>query len=354
MVSKVLATFWIGAYMVTDYRRRTCVRVAAWVCVILAMITATPSAWGDIDRPEKDKGPTRVRVMMFVLDMDDVNGAEQHFTVNVFYEARWRDPRLAHRSPKAISRPLNEVWHPRLQFINQQRIWSTFPNIVEVAPNGEVLYRQRIWGHFSQPLKLEDFPFDHQTFNIQLVAARYGLDEVELVLDPDHECGIAKDFSVADWEITEWRAGPLDYKSVPSSRQPVGFWLAIEARREADYFVLKLIIPLVLIVIMSWTVFWIDPKQGGTQISVAMTTMLTLIAFRFSMGVSLPNIPYLTRMDFFILVSTILVFASLIEVIATSGLARAGRLKCARSLDRWSRLLFPGVFILLTLKAFVF
>ena len=340
--------------MVTDYRRRTGVHIAVWVCMVLVITAATPSAWGDIDRPEQDKGPTRVRMMMYVLDMDDVDSAEQRFTVNVYYEARWRDPRLAHRGSKVKLLPLNKVWHPRLQFVNQQRLWSTLPEIVEAAPDGEVLYRQRIWGHFSQPLKLRDFPFDHQAFNIQIIATRYRGNEVELVLDPDHKCGIAKDFSVADWEVTKWQASPLVYKLVPNPHPPIGFQFTIEGRRRSNYFIMKIILPLILIVMMSWTVFWIDPKQAGTQISIAMTAMLTLIAFRFAMGASLPKISYLTRMDFFILISTILVFVSLIEVIITSGLANTGRLKFARLLDRGARFLFPIAFTLLTLKAFMF
>jgi hypothetical protein len=211
-----------------------------------------------------------------------------------------------------------------------------------------------VWGSFSQPLNLRDFPFDHQTFNVQVVAVGYEQNEVKLVRDTDYVSGIAKKLSVADWTIIEWRAEPFDYKTVPGRRSPAGFLFAIKAQRKVEYYVMKIILPLVFIVMMSWAVFWIDPKHEGTQITVAMTSMLTLIAFRFAMGSSLPEISYLTRMDSFILVSTILVFASLIEVIITSTLARSGRLEIARSLDRWCRGLFPALFILLTLKAFMF
>jgi hypothetical protein len=51
----------------------------------------------------------------------------------------------------------------------------------------------------------------------------------------------------------------------------------------------KVILPLILIVAMSWIVFWIDPEESGIQISVAITTMLTLIAYRFAVGADLPK-----------------------------------------------------------------
>jgi cadmium resistance protein CadD (predicted permease) len=105
---------------------------------------------------------------------------------------------------------------------------------------------------------------------------------------------------------------------------------------------------------MSWVVFWIDPSEGGSQIGVALTTMLTLIAYRFAVGSELPNIPYLTRMDYFLLASTVLVFATLIEVVITSHYARSGRIQQAHRIDLWARWMFPAVFVFLTLHAFMF
>ncbi|MFV2073735.1 MAG: hypothetical protein ACC742_13935, partial [Thermoanaerobaculales bacterium] len=43
-----------------------------------------------------------------------------------------------------------------------------------------------------------------------------------------------------------------------------------------------------IIVFMSWVVFWIDPRHVGPRISVAVTSMLTLIAYRFLLGQLLP------------------------------------------------------------------
>jgi hypothetical protein len=105
---------------------------------------------------------------------------------------------------------------------------------------------------------------------------------------------------------------------------------------------------------MSWIVFWIDPTQSGTQISVAVTSMLTLIAYRFAIGTTLPKVSYLTRLDFFILASTVLVFTSLIEVVVTSILAHKEQLARARMIDRWARWLFPAAFILVAVQTLVF
>ena len=106
----------------------------------------------------------------FLLDLDGIDNVNQSFEANVFYMANWNDPRLAHSGTGEISRHLNEVWNPRLQILNQQRTWKTFPEVVKVDPLGNVNYRQRLWGYFSQPLELHDFPFDSQQLQLSVIA----------------------------------------------------------------------------------------------------------------------------------------------------------------------------------------
>ena len=57
------------------------------------------------------------------------------------------------------------------------------------------------------------------------------------------------------------------------------------------------------------------------------------------------------RLDYFIVGSTILVIASLLEVVITSSHARTGRLERARASDRWSSWLFPAISILFSVQA---
>jgi hypothetical protein len=326
--------------------------VAAWLSMLLVAFGAIPSESAEVSRPAT--GPVKVYVTIFIIDVDEINSASQNFDANVYIQYRWRDQRLAHKGSKSIVRPLDEIWNPEIQVVNQQKLWLTFPDIIKIAPDGEVLYRQRAWGSFSQPLKLHDFPFDQQVFSIQLAAVDYTQSEVELLLDTKEESGIAQELSVADWKVLRWTAEPRAYKPTPTIEAISGFAFSFEARREIGYFIIKVIIPLILIVAMSWVVFWIDPMESGTQISVAITTMLTLIAYRFAIDTDLPRISYLTRLDYFILISTILVYASLIEVVVTSTFAKSERLSQARKIDLWMRLLFPSVFVIVAVKSLIF
>ena len=321
---------------------------ALWLGLTFAINTST---FADIGRPSPEHGPTKVEIKVFLSDVDDVDGANQNFEANVFFELRWHDPRLVHEDPDGISRPLTEVWHPRIQLFNQQQVWKTFPDVVGISPNGDAIYRQRVWGSFSQPLELRDFPFDRQVFEIQLIAFGYTSETVEFVVDPKSR--IAERFSLPDWTIVDWKVESKPIQTVPGEAKTAAVTFSFEATRRIGYFIGKVIVPLILIVAMSWVVFWIDPKEAGSQIGVAITAMLTLIAYRFAMGRSLPMVEYMTRLDLFILGSSILIFASLLQVVITSSLAKSERLFEAREIDLWCRWLFPLAFILLALETLV-
>jgi len=329
------------------------IRAASCLMAVFYLLPAPSDAALQASRPGEGGDPDRIFFRVFVVDVDDINSAEQNFTVNFYYMMSWVDPREKHDGEFAIVRDVGDVWSPFIQVVNQQKLWRTFPEVVEIEPDGRVSYRQRYWGQLSQPLRLQDFPFDTHDFVIQFVAAGNPESDLDFVQHPDKESGIAEVLSIADYKIIDAGVSVRGYQPLPGEEPIAGFQFTITAERESGYYVIKVIVPLLLIIAMSWVVFWIDPTESGTQIGVATTTMLTLIAYRFAMGNDLPQIAYLTRMDHFILVSTVLVFVSLLEVIITSYLAKTGRLLSARWTDRIARVLVPGTFIFLTLRAFV-
>ena len=290
-----------------------------------------PSAWGE---------PTKVRIGIYVIDVDGVDSANQRFSASLYFEARWNIPLLRHEGPAPLIRRTTSVWTPRLVFVNGQQSWSAFPDYVEISPDGEVIYRQKIWGWFSQSLNLRDFPFDKQKLTVHLVAA--GLKESEVKMVPlERRSGIAGELSMPDFKVTDWRAEVRPY--LPTGRSPgaAGFILEMDVERLPDYYIWKVILPLCLIIMMSWVPRWLDPAEGGTSIGISTTAFLTLVAYLFAILVLLPKVAYLTRMDRFILISTVLVFVGLVQTVATTYLARSGRIVLANQVNWVSRFVYP-------------
>lgn len=67
-----------------------------------------------------------------------------------------------------------------------------------------------MWGHFSQPLELHDFPFDPQVLSIHLAAPRLSEQDITVVPLVANEIPsqIAKSFSLPDFDVISWKAEP--------------------------------------------------------------------------------------------------------------------------------------------------
>ena len=301
----------------------------------------------------EEAGPREVKVGYVVLDVDGVNSAQQSFTLNIFFRARWHDPKEEHDGEKAIIKDLGDVWHPNIQITNRKKAFDTMEEIVRIEPDGMVSYSQRVWGDFSQILNLADFPFDSQKFEVDLVSVGNSPEEVQFILDDLDVSGISDEFSLPDWEVTghkAWGHNSVIFKGM----DPIPmFTISMEATRYSWYYLVKVILPLVLIVAMSWIVFWIDPEQWSTQIGVATTSMLTLIAYRFTIDRLVPAVSYLTKMDEFILSATMLVFITLCEAVMTGVLTKKGKPDLALTVDKWFRIFIPLSFIALASHAFL-
>ena len=312
-----------------------------------------------IERPEAEKGPTQVSVGIWIVDINNIDSAQQNFTADIAIVLRWKDVRLAHTGTGAMHYALSEIWTPRVGIANEtSSVVRKLPESAEVEPDGTVIYRQLYVGSFSQPLRLQSFPFDRQIFHIQFVAIRYQPNEVAFVPDENwirdgvrQAAGISPSVTLADWAIERWDAKASVYALTPRM-QYSGYVFEFTARRNVEYYILKVILPLVLIVMMSWSVFWTEPTNSNTQFSIAVTSMLTLIAYRFAVDNQLPRLPYMTRLDAFFLVSTLLVFLSLIEVLVTTILDNNQQLARAKKLDRYCRVIVPIIFAIASIAIF--
>src|SRR5437016_5376633 len=312
-----------------------------------------------VDRPAAGAGPTQVSVGIWIVDITNIDSAQQNFTADLAVVLRWKDARLAHTGTGLAHYGLDQIWTPRVGIANEtSSVVRKFPESAEVEPDGTVLYRQRYVGSFTQPLRLQSFPFDRQDFGIQFVAIRYQPNEVAFVPDENwiHDgllkaAGISRSITLPDWTVERWDAKP-DFYTLTPGLQYSAYVFEFTASRNVQHYILKVILPLILIVMMSWSVFWTEPTNSNTQFSIAVTSMLTLIAYRFAVDTQLPRLPYMTRLDAFFLVSTLLVFLSLIEVLVTTILDNNDQLARAKKLDRYCRVIVPIIFVIASLAIF--
>ena len=85
--------------------------------------------------------------------------------------------------------------------------------------------------------------------------------------------------------------------------------------RRIGYFLIQVYFPDIFVVILSWIVFWMEVDDIGNRMALGITTILTIMFLLGSLNGNLPKVSYPKALDWYLLVSFIFVFLSLIEAI---------------------------------------
>ena len=88
---------------------------------------------------------------------------------------------------------------------------------------------------------------------------------------------------------------------------------SFDLNRKYFYYILKIILPVIFLVWLSFSVFYIRAEALQSKLSVSMGSLLTLVAYNFIFGDDLPKLSYITVLDAWILLSYL--FAGLSTII---------------------------------------
>jgi Neurotransmitter-gated ion-channel ligand binding domain/Neurotransmitter-gated ion-channel transmembrane region len=318
---------------------------------LLAAASVQPALGDEISKtPPDTEKPVQIRTSVLLINLREIDGANQTFSADVGIRLRWKDPRLASEQ-KIRFFPLTSIWHPDAQLVNRVNVQTPLPETVSVDSEGNVVYRQRYIGQFSCKMDLKEFPLDQQTLPIRVVATAFSPSEVRFV--KDRENGITDQLSITDWDVLSWNARETPLEPAPGAQPFSGYTFELKVRRYFYFFLIQIIIPMALILGMSWIVFWLDPKDAGPRISISVTTMLTIVAYRLLISNFLPRLSFLTRMDFFVFGCTLLIFLTLICVVVINRLIRTQYEKTGIRIDKYSRSIFPILFAILAIYCFL-
>lgn len=306
-------------------------------------------------RPNAGGPPDEILVHVGLLDIVGIQDREKLFTVDLYTEIRWHDPRLALPDPNAASLrtlPLSDIWTPRLTIINNRGLDSLLPEVATVDAQGNVVTRLRVAGPLAVDLRLHDFPFDAQRLPIEIVSYQYGSNEIAFSEDSEMIARL-DELSGDGWEYSAIAPERTVFRLRDDGGGAAGLTFAAVAKRDATYYLLTLALPMTLILFLAWMAHWIPVELHPARMGTASATVFSLIALGISFRLTLPKITYLTVADRFSLFATILVLVSLAITIITIRWASTDRKDAAERLARQTRLAFPFLYGLVVLLTFI-
>ncbi len=185
------------------------------------------------------------------------------------------------------------------------------PYSIKFGNNFNALYLQKNVEEtfvLKNKFNLRAFPFDRQKMSLELADGRYNLDTRNIFISEKSFVFLnkfIKQDETPGWDVIGYEFNPYQYKSPYHLENDFSDGLRLDfiVEREHGYYVYKVILPIILILIICWSSVWIDPKEIESRLTITIVCLLSLIAYNFVVDEELPKLAYLTVMDWIILVS---------------------------------------------------
>lgn len=259
--------------------------------------------------------PANVTVGVYINDIQDIDFKTNSYIVDLYLWFRWKGPEI---DPIKTVEFMN-VFEPN----DAQR--TVLLDAAKEMPDGSLYNIVRYHGRFSKKFALEKYPFDVQTLDFILEDSVSPASKLQFVADTR---GIGMNpsmslpgfkFGVPHLDIAGYTY-PTDFGdlSVPSAETYSRAVISVPINRPVFTLVIKTLGPILLIVICSTLVFFINPHFVEGRIGLAITALLTLVAIQFTAAQSLPDADYFTMLDKLYMLSYAFIIASLLRVVMTS------------------------------------
>jgi hypothetical protein len=286
--------------------------------------------------------PINIKVGLRVDDIIRISERDQVLTFEGQVRMSWKDPRLAFSESEAGSAvkmfvnqaavaELDKIWRPEIIFPDSRGAVVVGARFLRVLSDGRVIYRKRIHATIGVSLDLRDFPLDKQKIVFRLASFPYSADLVAVSVD--NGFGESEYAHLTD----QWVIASHYTKIKDNSIYEMVFHLV----RKPQFYIYQVFIPLVLIVLLSLTVFWMTDQPLVNRSALILACVLAAMVFQWRVFSVTPQVSYQLLVDQLILWSLLVIGSALIASLI------AHQFKKERSLRimRGCRIGYPVVYI---------
>ena len=322
--------------------------------------------------PPKKAGPVEVKVSFKLHDINEINDGAETFEFAGLLMLKWHDPRQAFDpAVEGVDEKifqgnyqvdeLSTGWCPQVVLVNESGgFYQQSGVLLRVQPDGTSTLIQTLNAAAETELNMRQFPFDAHRLEAVFEVLGFDKDEVILQVDSDAASFLSSEIPVPQWTTTGASLSIRDRSAFHAGRASVSsaFVVGIDVQRESFYVTRLVIIPLIVIVLLSFAVFWMDRSSLGDRLSVSFIGILTGVVYQIVMSDHLPRISYVTLMHGFLNLSFMTMCAAAVINLVVGTLDRQGKGELGDRIDRRCRWGFPlayfGLMLVMVGVAMVF
>ena len=302
-------------------------------------------------------GPLVVEAHFDFYDINEINDGAETFEFTGVLTLKWKDPRIAFDpAVDGVNEKIyqgdyqfNELatgWYPQVVLVNEAGNFEMGGVILRVEPDGTSTLVQTLDATAEVEFNMSRYPFDKHQLKAIFAVLGYDKNEVLMQVQKDGPGPSAGETRVPQWIVTG--VGESVQERPASYAGSLGisstFVVSVDAMR-MPFFVMRLVVfPLVVIVLLSFTVFWMDRSSLGDRINVSFIGILTGVAYILVTSDQLPHISYVTLMHGFLNASFLTMCATVVANLVVGGFDKQGKYETGDRIDRTCRWAFPLVY----------
>jgi hypothetical protein len=321
--------------------------------------------------PPGDGGPVVVWTSFVFHDINDIDDEAETVEFTGVLTLTWRDPRQAFDPVEANAKEkiytgnfqFNEIspgWYPQVVLVNAAGLYQSSGVLLRVQPDGSSTLVQTLNAVAEVDFDLRRFPFDGQRLDLVFEVLGFDRDEVLMELRPGDPPMLEGGMQVPQWSIRGASASVRDRPAPYAGVQGVSsaFVASVIAARQPIYVIRLVVLPLIVIVLLSFAVFWMDRSTLGDRIAVSFIGILTAVSYMFLISGTIPRISYFTLIHGFTNLSFLTMCATVVINLLVGAMDKRGRQAAGDRVDLRCRWIFPltyfGLLLAMTSMAFLF
>ncbi|GAB5570418.1 glycine receptor subunit beta isoform X2 [Prionailurus iriomotensis] len=272
----------------------------------------------------------------YLPGMDKNLGWEEHYfcwkchhmmdyRVNIFLRQKWNDPRLKLPSDFRGSDALTVdptmykcLWKPDLFFANEKS--ANFHDVTQenillfIFRDGDVLVSMSVIYYSFLPFGLDLVSHGYTT--LQDAAGElfgYTTDDLRFIWQSGDPVQLEK-IALPQFDI---KKEDIEYGNCTKYYKGTGYYTCVEViftlRRQVGFYMMGVYAPTLLIVVLSWLSFWINPDASAARVPLGIFSVLSLASECTTLAAELPKVSYVKALDVWLIACLLFGFASLVE-----------------------------------------
>lgn len=262
-------------------------------------------------RPKHAGEPLDITLSIGILSLSNIEEENMQFTADMYMRQIWNDTRLAFGDGGSAlvlqGAALDDLWLPDTFFENAVNTFvQQETQIGVIFGDGLVIYSQRVTVEATTLMDFRAYPMDKQIFKLNIMSygrgnnqMRYRRIDVELLNKEMSEFTVVR--HTQDIMAKKYFMGCFDVLTVK-----------VVVKRTLGYYVMRIFFPCTLCTVVSWIVFWMEPKLIGDRVTVGITSLLTQLFLVGSINEQMPRVSYVKAADVFLIVSFVFTFITIL------------------------------------------